>query len=229
VPQQLTLSGIQCYEQAKFDNFYSGDNHACLASLQALKEVPQYVYLWGAAGSGRSHLLQACCQAMQQQHLTAFYLPLIEFKQAPMSILENIDQLDLVCIDDIDQIVGSAMWEEALFDFFNQSRAQGQALVISGGCPPRQLPMQLADLVSRLTSGLIFQIHPLDDQQKIFALQMRARNRGFELPEPVAQYLLHHCPRNASDLFALLEKLDEASLSAGRRVTIPFVKKILLD
>lgn len=227
MPQQLTLSGVQLYEQSTFDNFYYGRNQACITELQLLDKMPQYIYLWGANGSGRSHLQQASCHQFQQQQRSSFYLPLCDFKQAPVSILENIEQLDLVCIDDIEQIAGSPVWEEAIFVFFNQSRAMGQALVISGTCPPRQLPIKLADLLSRLTSGLIFQIHLLDDQEKVFALQMRANNRGFDLPEVVAQYLLRHCPRNANDLFALLEKLDHASLSAGRRLTIPFVKEVL--
>lgn len=227
MPEQLTLSGVQLIDHAQFNNFYVGDNEACVAVLKTLHDEPQYVYLWGEQGSGRSHLLQACCQTLQQCQGSAFYLPLAEFKTAPTSILDNIEQLDLVCIDDIDHIAGFADWEEALFDFFNQSRAAGQALVISGTCPPRQLPIRLADLLSRLTSGLIFQVHVLNDTQKVAALQMRAHNRGFELPEAVAQYILHHCSRNTSDLFAVLDTLDQASLSAGRRLTIPFVKTVL--
>lgn len=227
MPQQLTLSGVELYEQATFDNFYQEKNAACIATLQSLSDLPQYLYIWGSTGSGRSHLLQACCQSFQQKRLSVFYLPLKEFKNVSVSILENIEQLSLVCIDDVEQIANSKMWEEALFNFFNLSRAQEQALVISGPCPPKQLPIQLADLLSRLTSGLVFQLHSLDDHEKLIALQMRANNRGFDLPEAVAQYLLRHCPRNTNDLFTLLDKLDKASLSAGRRLTVPFVKEVL--
>jgi DnaA family protein len=58
-------------------------------------------------------------------------------------------------------------------------------------------------------------------------LQLRARQRGFELPDDVAHYLLRRAPRDPASLFALLDRLDYASLAAQRKLTIPFVRELL--
>ncbi|HKJ77017.1 MAG TPA: DnaA/Hda family protein, partial [Gammaproteobacteria bacterium] len=85
----------------------------------------------------------------------------------------------------------------------------------------------LPDLVSRLGWGLIFHVRPLSDEQMIDALQLRARQRGLDLPADVARYLLRHYRRDMTSLASLLERLDHASLVAQRRLTIPFVKQWL--
>jgi DnaA family protein len=88
-------------------------------------------------------------------------------------------------------------------------------------------PFQLPDLLSRLGSGPVYRINELDDQGKQSALQLHARNRGFDMPDDVANYLLKHCPRDMVSLFKILDQLDEASLSAQRKLTIPFVSTLL--
>ena len=72
-----------------------------------------------------------------------------------------------------------------------------------------------------------FQLQLLSDEEKQAALQLAANQRGFELPNSVAQFILTHCARQQGELFQLLIKLDEASLVAKRKLTIPFVKQIL--
>jgi len=93
--------------------------------------------------------------------------------------------------------------------------------------PPRQLNLQLPDLASRLDWGQIYKLQPLNDDEKVQALQLRSRLRGFELPEDVGRFLLKRLDREMRTLFMTLDRLDRASITAKRKLTIPFVKEIL--
>ena len=100
-------------------------------------------------------------------------------------------------------------------------------LLITGDRPPRQLNLGLPDLASRLDWGQIYKLQPLSDEDKLQALQLRARLRGFELPEDVGRFLLKRLDREMRTLFMTLDQLDRASITAQRKLTIPFVKEIL--
>jgi DnaA family protein len=89
------------------------------------------------------------------------------------------------------------------------------------------LPFQLRDLGSRLNGGLVLTLQPLAEPERIAALRLRAEQRGVELPEEVAMFLSRRLPRDMASLCAFLDELDEASLSAQRRLTIPFVRAVL--
>jgi DnaA family protein len=142
-------------------------------------------------------------------------------------VLEDIDQLQLICIDDIESIVGNSAWEEALFHLFNQLREHDKHLVIASHKAPRELSLNLKDLYSRLQWGAVLHISPLDETDKQAAIQVRATQLGLELPDDVANFLLKRVKRSPSDLFAIISILDKASLINQRKLTIPFVKQAL--
>jgi DnaA-homolog protein len=225
---QLVL-GIRLKDEVNFDNFYVGDNSELIASLRGSLQQSHwaYLYLWGAVGVGKSHLLQACCQYVAQHKQLGFYLPLKNLASLSPAILEDIAAYDLVVVDDVDQIVGHKMWEESLFHLFNHCMQSETRLVISGSCSPKQLSLSLPDLQSRITQGLSYHMKPLSDDQKLEALQLRAKRRGMVLPDEVGRYLLTHYPRRMHDLFDFLEVLDQGSIKLQHRLTIPFVKWLM--
>lgn len=226
--QQLTLD-IQLNEYATLDNFTIGRNEALINQLMLslAGEGEQAFYLWGACGVGRTHLLQACCHYITQQGRPCAYLPLNENHLLAPDIFNELESLALVCLDDIDAAAGKQVWEEALFHFYNRAREHETLLIISSASPLQQLNLLLPDLKSRLSWGLVYQVHDLPDPEKCIALITRAKMRGLNLPITVAQFLLSHCSRNMADLSALLNKLDKDSLTQKRPLTIPFVKSVL--
>ena len=226
--RQLALA-IQLNDEATFSDFCWGDNALLQQQLnQTLNgNGERLIYLWGAPGSGKSHLLQACCQAVGGDQ-AAIYLPLHSLKEWGPQVIDGVDEQALIGIDDIDAIAANPAWEEALFHLYNRVRDNEQTtLIITGKCPPAQTPLCLADLRSRLSWGMVLQLNELNDHDKINTLQLHAHKRGFELPSSVGQFLLNRCARNMHDLHTLLNRLDEASLIAQRKITIPFVKYIL--
>lgn len=227
-PAQLPL-GVGLRDDATFTNFLPGGNAALVSALRAQldDDGESFIYLWGAEGSGRSHLLQAACHEASDRDRRTLYLPLKDLGHFPPLMLEDVERLDLVVIDDLDEVIGRKRWEEALFHGFNRLRDAGKRLVIAASAPPRQLQVELPDLASRLTWGVIFHVHGLDDDGRLDALQLRAKVRGMQLPNEVARYILHRGPRRLTEMFDALESLDRASLSAQRKLTIPFVKQAL--
>ena len=215
-------------DDATFDNYYAGSNGAIIDALQrgVRGDGERMIYLWGAGSVGRSHLLQACCHAMDDRHTVA-YIDLKEYEDFSTEILAGLEAVDLVCLDNINAVLNRSDWEEALFHFYNRCRDQQRRLIVSGLSVPSQLPCELADLRSRLAWGLVFQIKPLDDTQKVAALMMRAKRRGMVLVDTAAQYLLHHSPRDLTQLFGVLDRLEKASLVEQRRITIPFIKSVI--
>jgi DnaA family protein len=88
------------------------------------------------------------------------------------------------------------------------------------------LGLAMSELATRFAWGSVYQLKPLADDDKLAAMQLRARNRGLDLPPDAARYILHRYPRDLHSLFALLERIDAASLASQRRVTIPFLRDL---
>ena len=142
-------------------------------------------------------------------------------------ILEGLASRGLVCIDDIDHVAGQDEWEVALFNLFNDLQESGGQLIVSACSAPRESGIVLADLASRMSRLPVFQIRALDEQQRVAALQLRARHRGLELPDDTAGYMLKRSRRDMASLYGLLDRLDLEALRAQRRLTIPFVRDVL--
>jgi DnaA family protein len=222
--QQLPLR-IGLRDSATFGNFLPAANAQALYDLERQQEP--FIYLWGADGSGKSHLLQAACHAVTEAGGSAVYLPLGELSAMSPELLEGMEQMQLVCIDEVDTIAGNGPWEQALFHLYNRLRDSGNRLLVAGEASPGSLGIGLPDLVSRLGWGPVYQLQRLNDEQKAEALRLRAAQRGMEMPPEVASYLLNRAPRDMQALFALLDELDEVSLAAQRKLTIPFVREII--
>jgi DnaA family protein len=168
--------------------------------------------------------LQALCARAGD---AAAYLPLTDLIGMGTEVVAGCGELACVCVDDIELIAGKRDWEVALFGLHRQLDERRGRLVVSSTLPPTGAGFALADLRSRLAGGLVLTLQSLDEAEQIAALQQRAHLRGFELPDETAHYLLRRLPRDMATLCGFLDELDEASLAAQRRLTIPFVKEVM--
>jgi DnaA family protein len=222
---QLALP-LQLADHAVFASYLESGNEALVATLTriATDNEGYGCWLWGASATGKTHLLQAVCEAAGDR---AAYLPLSAVAEFGPGILDGLTSRELICIDDIDRVAGQPDWEAALFDLCNQVFDAGLQLLVSAKSAPRECPIELADLKSRLVRLPVFQIHALGEDDLVSALKLRSRHRGLELPDETARYLLKRSRRDMVSLYELLDTLDKEALRAKRRLTIPFVREVL--
>ncbi|MEP4146585.1 MAG: DnaA regulatory inactivator Hda [Halioglobus sp.] len=225
--QQLPLL-VQLRDDATLENFLP--TPATQGLLQGVKALcagsgDSVVFLHGTRGTGKSHLLQAACHMAGDR---ALYLPLRELSvYPPEEVLSGVETLGLVALDDLDVVLGNEAWELALFDLYNRAKEWGCRLLIAANGAPRVLDVSLADLRSRLSWGVVYQLPSLNDEEKQAILQFRAARRGLSLPDEVAVFIVNRAPRDLEPLLDLLGKLDRASLVQKRALSIPFVKEAL--
>lgn len=228
-PLQFTLP-VTLPEDETLDSFYAAMESPAVSFLKRYLLTPERtapVYLFGASGSGKSHLLYAACVQAQEQGLTSQLLALGDLTELNPRMLENLEQLDVVCLDNIQAIAGDLHWQVAVFDLYNRLVEQGKALIIVANKPPQDLGITLPDLVSRLHACTSFQLRLLSDDDKQKLLQQKARLRGIELPDEASRYLLNHYDRDIRSLVNILDQLDKASIVHQRKLTIPFIREIL--
>jgi DnaA-homolog protein len=226
---QLPL-GLRWPRRQRFEHFHAGVNAAVLAAVQMLATQPgaPWVYLSGAAGSGKSHLLMAACHAAHEAGRTVQYLPLRNLHEHFMA-LRGVAGSHFIALDDIDAIAGEREAEHALFDLYNRARADGTALIFAAENVPAQLKLTLPDLRSRLGACTQFTLKALDDGERREVLRRQAALRGIELDDTVLDWLFTRYARDLGALLDLLDRLDQASLAAQRRITVPFLRTFLRE
>lgn len=217
-------------DDSTFENYVAGDGNAeALDALQGLLQGRHaFVFLCGETGSGRSHLLQACVHAAAAGGEGVFYVGLSAADRPPPQVLEGVgDAASLVCLDDLDAIAGDPDWEEAVFHLYNRLRAAGGRLLVAAATTPMASGWQLADLVSRLSSGLLVRLASPSDEQRLEILAFRATRRGLQMSPETGRYLIARVHRRLDALMALLDRLDRAAMANQRRLSIPFVRQVL--
>jgi len=229
---QLT---IPLHQQAlhDFENFYTGFNSELVARLRLLGErhgrqpiqADVGLWLWGTAGQGKSHLLQATCQSVAGKGGRALYLPLLLLPADPM-VLEGL-QADVIALDDVDAWLGDADLEAALMALYQDTLQAGGRIVCAASLGAQQSHFALADLASRLRALPGFEVQPPTDDGLRVVLKDAAARQGLALTDSVLDFWLHRSVRTLSVLLEQLDALDAQALREQRPLTIPFVKEVL--
>ncbi len=213
--------------QPGFDNFVAAGNEAAVAHLRKLAEpmtsapaaVPAPVYLWGSAGVGKTHLLRSLCGAVRSHAgCHGWFDPSVE---TPWAVSPD---WAVAVIDDCHRL--DAAQQHAAFTLFVEAAGMGLQIAAAGAAPPVDLAVR-EDLRTRLAWGHVFQLQALDDNCTRAAIRREADRRGFVLNDDVMHYLMTRFDRNLSRQMALLDLLDDYSMSEHRVVTVPLLKRML--
>ncbi len=190
-----------------------------------LLQLEQLIYLSGAEGSGKTHLLQGLCHRALEESESALYLPMLASLDS--SILNGLESVNLVCLDDIDDVIGERSWQLALFHLINACRDHDTKLVMSATLPVASISIELSDLDSRLKAAYLVSTDTLDDDEKLEVIRLKAERRGFVMDADVCSFILSRSRRDMHHLARLVDQLDEETLRQQKKVTIPFVKNAL--
>ena len=213
-----------------FENYYPGPNRAAVAALRAACEGggERFLFLWGPAGSGKSHLLRAVanpaarppagCAEPADGCGPACYV------NAPHPLAEAGAGWPpaLLAVDDCQRL--DIVGQLALFDHYNAMRAGGGVLIAAGDRPPADMPVR-EDLRTRLGSGLVLRLQALDDAQKAEALTEHARSLGFDLPAEVLEFVMRRVGRDMGTQIRVVDALDQLSLARKRPVTVALARE----
>ena len=212
-----------------FNTFFTASNQDIVSQLQKLilGTGERQIFLYGEAALGKSHLLQACCQFAHTQGMNPFYYPFEEKRLPSLSMLENLEEVKLVCFDNINEIIGNLDWEQAFLNFLNQNAENNNRLILTARTNPKEIEVKLPDLKNSLSSGLSLELNPLEQNETITALIHKASYMGITISRKVGHFLVTHYASDLPSMWILLEQLDKATLSAQRKLTIPFLKQIL--
>lgn len=226
---QMVL-GVKLRDDARFDNFHGDRNHDAALRLEAVCTQPAgapVVVICGDSDTGKSHLLQAVCHSAERRGQSAVCISIGELMPFGPEALAGLEGHDVVCLDDLDMIAGDAHWEEAVFHLYNRILDRQGLLMVTLSEVPAALPFGLADLGSRLAHGLLVQLGVYRDEDRSRILMARAEQRGLVMSDDVAGFIMRRAPRRLGQLLGILDTLDENSLQAQRRLTIPFVKSVM--
>ena len=217
--------------QYSFENFISDRADLIVASLKALiqGDGEAQIGLWGATASGKTHLLNASADYARQKNVVLQIYDAKQLLQCDATEFEGFSLCDVLAIDNLDAIAGNAEWEACFYQVINRCRDGDYRFVFAMSHRPENLETTLDDFRSRLQWGLMLQLPSSDDIEIRQILRKRAQLIGIELAEDVLSYLMTHHARNLATQMAILRRLDGASLSQQRKVTIPLIKQALLE
>jgi len=207
------------------DNFVIGRNAELVQRLRNLERASdneRLLYLWGAQGTGRTHLLRGAATLLEACGARASCVAC----ERSTRLAHSLGELDALLVDDVERLTGDAQID--LFNLYNVLKDAGRIFVASGSLPPTRLGLR-GDVVTRLAWGLVYEVHGLTDDEKAQALAEHAAARGFVLQPDVSRYLLTHVRRDMAALLAMLDALDRYSLQARRAVTLPLLRELLSE
>ena len=223
-PKQLTFPWIK-QNIASFDDFYFDPENFGLK--KNLLEEDDDLFLYGIKKSGKSFLLQSVCNFYASKNKSSLYIPIAEVMKYGISFMDSLDNLDVICIDDIDLINSNKEWEIAIFNLINDCLISKCRLIFSSSLNPSSIKFDLKDLISRIKKIDHVELFPVSDDKLNDALNFICNLRSINLGEKEINYLVTYSKRNISDLINIINKLDKTSMQLKRKITIPLIKEVI--
>lgn len=222
-PKQLTFPWSKP-NRSELEDFFFDEKNLKLKDVLLSNED---FFLYGRNKVGKTYLMQSLCNLYAKRNKTSLYIPLKYIYNLDTSLLDSLDNLDLICIDDINLINGKDKWELAFFNLINNCLTSRCRLIFCSSINPSQLLFKLKDLESRIKKLDSFEILPVSDSNLVNALNFIAKSRAINLGIKELNYLVKYSKRSVSSLIKLIDKLDKLSMEQKRKITIPLIKEII--
>ena len=226
-PRQLALQ-IQINERASLDNFFISKNNN--KAIQILKNILErsnngaQIFIDDLGSNGKSYLLQAICNDFSNSNNSTIYVPMQKAINLEPSILEGINELNLICLDDIDLISNQRDWELALFNLINECYEKDCFLLLSGSIDKLEV---IPDLISRIKKMEILRLKAIDDDELLRATQAISKNLNIEISDKNMNYLINNSRRDIKTVFGTLSQLEKESLERKKSIGLNLIKEVI--
>ena len=225
-PKQLTFPWNKV-NKSSLEGFYTSQENSHLVSLLKDTNLSDDLFIYGTKESGKTFLLQALCNSYSSMSKSSLYIPLNKVMNYGVEIFESLENMNLICVDGIEEAISKIEWEKAIFNLINKALISESRLILSSSQDLKSLNFVLPDLESRIRKIQSFEVYPINDKDILNALKYISKLTSINLGDKEAKYLVTYSQRNISNLVQILESLDQLSMEMKRKITIPLIKEII--
>ncbi|MEM8979204.1 MAG: chromosomal replication initiator protein DnaA [Pseudomonadota bacterium] len=244
------LPGMNLDNRFTFENFVVGkSNNLAHAAARRVAEggpaVFNPLFLYGGVGLGKTHLMHAIAHELKakQPDLRVLYLSADQFMyrfiqalrlRKTMDFKAMFHTVDILMVDDVQFIAGKDSTQEEFFHTFNSLVSANKQIIISADRAPGEIKDLEERIKSRLSSGLIVDLHPTDFELRLGILQSKVHQYahqypGIEIADGVLEFLAHRISKNVRVLEGALTRLFAFGHLVGREVNLELAQDCLSD
>ena len=225
-PKQLTFPWNNV-NKSSLEGFFTSRENSHLLSLLKDRDFLDDLFIYGTKESGKTFLLQAICNSYSSVSKLSLYIPLKKVMNYGVEIFESLENIDLICIDGIEEAISKIEWEKAIFNLINKALISETRLILTSSKDLKSLNFSLPDLESRIRKIQSYELYPINDKDILDALKYISKLTSINLGDKEARYLVTYSQRNISNLVHILESLDQLSMEMKRKITIPLIKEVI--
>jgi DnaA family protein len=225
-PKQLTFPWNNV-NKSSLEGFFTSRENSHLLSLLKDSDFLDDLFIYGTKESGKTFLLQAMCNSYSSVSKLSLYIPLKKVMNYGVEIFESLENIDLICIDGIEEVISKIEWEKAIFNLINKALISESRLILTSSKDLKSLNFSLPDLESRIRKIQSYELYPINDKDILDALKYISKLTSINLGDKEARYLVTYSQRNISNLVHILESLDQLSMEMKRKITIPLIKEVI--
>ena len=225
-PKQLTFPWNKV-NKSSLEGFFTSQENSHLLSLLKDSDFLDDLFIYGTKESGKTFLLQAMCNSYSSVSKSSLYIPLKKVMKYGVEIFESLENIDLICVDGIEEAISKIEWEKAIFNLINKALISESRLILTSSKDLKSLNFSLPDLESRIRKIQSYELHPVNDKDIFDALKYISKLTSINLGDKEAKYLVTYSQRNISNLVHILESLDQLSMEMKRKITIPLIKEVI--
>ena len=225
-PKQLTFPWNKV-NKSSLEGFFTSQENSHLISLLKDSDFLDDLFIYGTKESGKTFLLQAMCNSYSSVSKSSLYIPLKKVMNYGVEIFESLENIDLICVDGIEEAISKIEWEKAIFNLINKALISETRLILTSSKDLKSLNFSLPDLESRIRKIQSYELHPINDKDIFDALKYISKLTSINLGDKEARYLVTYSQRNISNLVHILESLDQLSMEMKRKITIPLIKEVI--
>ena len=225
-PKQLTFPW-NTVNKSSLESFYASKDNLHVVSILKDKTFQDDLFIYGSKESGKTYLLQAMCNSYSSLNKSSLYIPLKKAMGYGTEIFESLENIQLICLDGIENVISTIEWEKAIFNLINKTLISKSRLIITSSEDLQSLNFVLPDLESRLRKIESYELTPIQYKDSLDALKYISKLKSINLGDKEARYLVTYAQRNISNLVHILESLDQLSMEMKRKITIPLIKEVI--